>query len=73
MDCKVEVSKQEVPSCMSLIEVLHLLPVFQVSMVCEYSDGFLRSLEEYPPVFKSFDDCQEFFVVGVIVLLGISE
>jgi hypothetical protein len=58
---------------MAAVKSSGLLPVFQVSVIGEDSDGKCGTFQVDTPVFKRSDYCEQFFVVGVVVLLGALE
>ena len=66
-DFEVKISKIKQPSCLVMIEVLHLMEVCQVLVISEDLNGKGGAMEIVSPGLQSMDDCKEFPVVDVVV------
>lgn len=43
--------------------------MLQVSGVRQYFDGFRRLFQVRPPILKATDDCQQLFIIDLVVTL----
>ena len=68
-DFQVKICKVKQPLGLAMIEVLCLTEVCQVLVICRDLDREGGSMEIVSPGFWSADDCKEFPIIDIIVLL----
>ena len=66
-DNKVELGKILGPAGLTAGKDFGCGKVFQVLMICDHIDQSTRTFEEVSPDMESLKDCEQFFVVGVII------
>jgi hypothetical protein len=64
----IEVLEELNPLCLVASDFLWFAKVLQVLVICSYFDGELSSKEVGSAAFKSEDDANEFFVMGIVIL-----
>ena len=67
MDNKVELGKILGPVGLTVGKNLGCGKVFQILMICDHIDQSTRTFEEVSPDMESLKDCEQFFVMGVII------
>ena len=72
-DFKIKISEVKQPPCLLMVEVLGLMEVCQVLVISEDLDEERGSVEVMPLGLQGADDCEEFSVIDVAVLLSWDE
>ena len=67
MDNKVELGKILGPVCLTVGKDFGCGKVFQVLMICDYVNRSTGTFKEVSPDMESLKDCEQFFVMGVII------
>jgi hypothetical protein len=65
-----EVLKESDPTGLMASNFLWFAEILEVFMVCVNLNGMLCAEEEWLTTFEAKDDCGQFFIIDIIVLLG---
>ena len=70
---EVELQKKLRPASLTTRQNLRSAEVLEVLVVCDNVNWDRRTLEVMPPLLKGHENCQEFFVMGVVIDFSGSE
>ena len=72
-DNKIEVSQEERPACLAMVQCPGGGEILQVLVITKDSDLMLGPIQVMSPLFKSYDYGKEFLVVDIVIDFGRGE